>query len=462
MSNKHKHHHDYPDVEGYFLQSARDEMHALGMFFRYQWYVAIAIVLGIFFLIQFLKPLPPSEVRISRGQPNSSLEVEALNFQKALEKEEIKVELVPSKGTLDSLELLRQKKVDVALTQSGQPITEAEGLVSLGSVGYQAFWYFYTGPEFHDTNIFQLFKDKRIYVNQPGSGTRYMVDSLLKVAGQLDKPTFTMVGDLSPKAAVDALKAKQLDGVFLIAGYDSLNVKALLADPQVNVLSFPITDALNLQLKGVDVVTLPMGAYSLNPLVPKRDTKMVAVATTIIAEKTLHPDIQYLLLEASRDMNQRNEAVFDFPGGGFPAFTEKGIPRSDVAVKFYEKGPPSLKQELPHWLASFLDVAWFTLVAMFAVIYPLFQLIPGYRKTIFDMHASHLYTELFDLNRECENAKTLAEINACIEKVNEINEVILKTWVPKGAKESYGNLLNVLNILVNQSKEKKALFERTL
>ncbi len=456
-----KHQHDYPNVEGYFLQSAKDEIHALGMFFRYQWYVAIAVVIGIFLLLHFLKPLPPSEVRISRGQPNSSLEVEALNFQKVLEKEGITVELVPSKGTLDSLELLRQKKVDIALTQSGQPISDTEGLVSLGSVGYQAFWYFYTGPEFHDPHIFQLFKDKRIYVNQPGSGTRYMVDNLLKISGHLDKPPFTMVGNLSPKAAVEALKAKQLDGLFLIAGYDSLNVKALLADPQVNVLSFPVTDALNLQLKGVDVVTLPLGAYSLSPLIPKRDTKMIAVATTIVAEKTLHPDIQYLLLEASRDMNQRNEVVFDYPGG-FPAFTEKGIPRSDVAVKFYEKGPPSLKQELPHWLASFLEVAWFAIVAIFAVIYPLFQLIPGYRKTIFDMHASHLYSELFDLNRECESAKTLAEINVCIAKVNEINEVILTTWVPKGAKESYGNLLNVMNILINQSRDKKALFESTL
>lgn len=455
-----KHHHDYPNVEGYFVQSAKDEMHALSLFFRYQWYVAILVIIGIFLILQYLKPLPPSEIRIARGQPNSSLEVEALNFQKALEKEGVKVELVPSKGTIDSLELLRQKKVDVALTQSGLPISEAEGLVSLGSVGYQAFWYFYTGPEFHDSHVFQLFKDKRISVNQPGSGTRYMVDSLLKISGHLDKPPFTMVDDLSPKAAVEALKARKIDGLFLIAGYDSLNIKALLADPQINVLSFPVAAALNLQLKGVDTVVLPMGAYSLSPLVPKQDIKMIAVSTTIIAEKTLHPDIQYLLLEASRDMNQRNEAVFDFPGG-FPAFTEKGVPRSEVAEKFYEKGPPSLKQELPHWLASFLEVAWFAIVAIFAVIYPLFQMIPGYRKTIFEMHASHLYSELFDLNRECDNAKTMAEIDVCIEKVNEINDVILKTWVPKGSKESYGNLLNVLNILVNQSKEKKVLFERT-
>ena len=459
MKNKKSHHH-YPDVEGYFLESAKDEMHALGLFFRYQWYVAIAIIVGIFLLLHFMEPLPPSEIRISRGQPNSSLEVEALNFQRALEKEGIKVQLIPSKGTLDSLELLRQKKVDVALTQSGQPIKESEGLVSLGSLGYQAFWYFYTGPEFHEPHVFQLFKDKRISVNQPGSGTRYMVDSLLKISGHLDKPPFTMVENLTPKASVEALKANQIDGMFLIAGYDSLNVKALLADPKVNVLSFPISEALNLQLKGVDIVTLPMGAFSLNPLVPKRDTKMIAVATTMIAEKTLHPDIQYQLLEASREMNQNQEIVFDYPGG-FPAFTEKGIPRSDIATKFYEKGPPTLKQQLPHWLASFLDIAWFTLVAMFAIIYPLFQLIPGYRKTIFEMHASHLYSELFELNRECDNANTLDEIDACIEKVNKINDVILKTWVPKGAKVSYGNLLNVLNILINQSKEKKALLARS-
>ena len=450
----HKKHNEYPNVEGYFLQSARDELHALVMFFRYQWYVVILIAIGIFLLLQFLKPLPPNEVRIARGQANSSLEIEALNFQKTLEAEGIKVDLVPSKGTLDSLDLLKQKKVDVALAQSGLPISDTEGLVSLGSVGYQAFWYFYTGPEFHGPDIFQLLKNKRIYVNQEGSGTRFMVNSFLSISNRLKNPQFTMVENLSPKAAVEAMKAKQLDGLFLIAGYDSLNVKALLADPQVNVLSFPIAEALNLQLKGVDIVTLPMGAFSLSPLVPKQDTKMVAVATTIIAEKTLHPDIQYQLLEASREMNQRNEVAFDYPGG-FPAFTEKGVPRSDIAIKFYDKGPPSLKNQLPHWIASFFDIAWFALVALIAIIYPLVQLVPSYRKTVFEMHASHLYTELFDLNRECDDAKTLAEIDACVEKVNEINEVILKTWVPKGSKDSYGNLLNVLNILVNLSKEKK-------
>lgn len=184
---------------------------------------------------------------------------------------------------------------------------------------------------------------------------------------------------------------------------------------------------------------------------------MVAVATTIIAEKTLHPDIQYLLLEASRDINQRNETVFDYPGG-FPAFTEKGIPRSPIAEKFYGNGPPSLKDKLPHWAASFLDNAWFTLVALFAIIYPLVQLIPGYRKTVFDMHASHLYSELFDLNREVDNAKTLEQINAVMIKVDAMSDMVLKTWAPKGAKEGYGNLLNVLNITVSQCREKQKLF----
>ncbi|WP_114636596.1 hypothetical protein [Polynucleobacter necessarius] len=107
-----------------------------------------------------------------------------------------------------------------------------------------------------------------------------MADNLLKISGHLEYPPFTMVDTLSPKESVEALKINKIDGMFLIAGYDSLNVKALLADPRVNVLSFPISEALNLQLKSVDIVTLPMGAYSLSPLEPKQDTKMIAVATT--------------------------------------------------------------------------------------------------------------------------------------------------------------------------------------
>ena len=122
-----------PYIENQFVVTVIDEARAIWLFMRHQWYYALAVILAIAVLIFYFEPLPPSHIRLSKGQPNSSLEVEAKYFKQALEENGIKTELIESKGTLDSLKLLEDKKVDIALSQSGLPIKRSSDIVSLGS-----------------------------------------------------------------------------------------------------------------------------------------------------------------------------------------------------------------------------------------------------------------------------------------------------------------------------------------
>jgi TRAP-type uncharacterized transport system substrate-binding protein len=453
-------HKDNPYVENTFLLTVLDELRAMLLFIRHQWYYLILILIGIGLVIYYLQPLPPDHIRISKGQSNSSLEVDALNFKKVLEEHGIEAELIESKGTLDSLRLLEEKKVDVALTQSGVPIKKHEHIVSLGTLNYQAFWFFYTGPEVVGDDIFSRFENKRIYVNKVGSGTRFMTDTLFNISDKLRALPIQRVEDLSPKQAVKALKTNQIDGMFLLAGYDSLNIQELLGDPKVHILNFPIAEALAYKIKGVDVVKLPKGIYALSPPRPSQDIKMIAASTTLLARSNLHPEIQYLLLEASKDLYDHTETVFDRPGG-FPAFTEKGVKRSKIAEKFYDKGPPLLSNEMPYWLASFLDNAWFSLIAIAAILYPLMQFRPNYRKNIYDLYSERIYNELFDLTAEVEATTTSAELHACLHKVDTLNTKIANLWVPRGSKDSYANLLNAMAVLHALMKQRESDLQAT-
>ena len=445
-----------PYIENQFVVTVIDEARAIGLFMRHQWYYALAVILAIAVLIFYFEPLPPSHIRLSKGQPNSSLEVEAKYFKQALEENGIKTELIESKGTLDSLKLLEDKKVDIALSQSGLPIKRSSDIVSLGSLGYQALWFFYVGPQFQGDDISRSFENKKIYINRPGSGTNFMVEKLLKIYQKQRTITFQKIDDLSPQQAVEALKIGKIDGMFLLAGYDSLNVQSLLADPKVQILNFPVAQALSLEIKGVDIVTLPKGVFSLSPPRPTQDIKMVAVATTLFAKKNLHPEIQYLLLESAKERYYQDQNVFDRPGG-FPEFTERGVPRSQIAEKFYERGPPLLASNLPHWLASFIEYAWFSLLALFAIVYPLMQFRPSYRKYIYTLYTERLYTKIFDLTSDVEAADSLDEINECIRKTDALYKKVLDLWVPKGCKDAYGSLINAMAILIAQGKERQQI-----
>lgn len=449
-----------PYVEQYLLLSIRDEFRALMLLLRYQWYMVVLFLVGIAALIQHLQPIPPSTVTMAQGQPNSTLEVLSKQYQDYFAKHGVTLKLVESRGAIENLDLLKQGKVDIALSQGGAPMDAASGLVTLGSVGYQPLWLFYTGPEFKGNDFFKFLENKTVYVGVPGSGTRVMTDALLTQAGQIANPSFKLRDDMSARDSVQALKEKKIDAMFLLAGYESGNAQALLQDKDMQIMNFPIAHAIAKHLGFAEVVTLPRGALRFSPPRPTEDLQMVATTTTLLAHEDLHPAIQHLLLRATREAQQKKADFFSRPGG-FPAFIDLATPRSSVAVNYYTKGPPLLEGRLPHWLASFFDTAWFTLVTLFAILYPLSKMIPGYRKMLFEIVASSVYQTISYLDIDLYKAANAAEIRVCLEKIEKLNLRVREMWVPKGAKEAYGLVVNSMEILLKRGQERAKICDVT-
>jgi uncharacterized protein len=443
-----------PQVELYIWGNAKDEIRALLLFVRYQWYVILLVVLAIGVLVHYLKPFPPSTIRMATGQPNSTLEVLGKKYQERFAKTGVTIELLPSRGAADSLALLKSGHADVALSQGGLEIAKESGLVSLGSMGYQPLWLFHTGPDFTGDDLFEYLRGKRVYVGVEGSGTRIMVDALLKETDYLDRPVFQPESGISARESVDALLSGRLDAVFLIAGYESGNAQALFKNPAVSMVSFPIAEALARRINYIDTVSIPRGAIAISPVRPKSDIQMIATTTTLLARADLHHAIQNLLLTASKDIYNTERFFFDRPGG-FPAFTDKSAPRSEVAEKYYQRGgAPFFSDYVPYWLASFIDLAWFSLLTAFAVIYPLFRMVPAYRKYIFGIFASRLYSEIFVIEQALYRAQSAEELTALRPKINAMSHKVQTVWAPKGRKEAYSFVIAALEVLVLRANER--------
>lgn len=442
-----------PRVENFVWINAKDELRALVLFLRHQWYLVIIAMAALAFLVNHFNPIPPSTIRLASGQPGSTLELIGKKYQEKFKAHGVNIELVPSKGAADSLALLEAKKADAAISQSDLHISKETGVVSLGSINYQPLWLFYKGAETPQEDIFEFLKNKRVYVGVPGSGTRLVVDTLLKEAGRLDQPNFRAEGAISAKDSVEALQAGRLDAVFLVDGHEFGNAHVLLQNPSIKIVNFSIADALARRIGHVETVVLPRGGISLSPIRPSTDIKMIATTTVLLVHNDLHHAIQNLFLIASDEIYKSERLFFDRPDG-FPAFTDIRTPRSQIAENYYANGAPFLADRAPYWLASFIDLAWFSLLTVLAIAYPLFRLLPSYRKYIFKIFASRLYAEIFQVEHALYKAQSQEDLLHVRTQVESISQKVRSVWVPKGVTEAYSFVIAAVEVLIQRANAK--------
>lgn len=433
-----------PKVEKYFLLSVRDELLALLMFCRYQWYVVLGLIAVIGLAIYLISPVPPATIRIAAGQPNSTLETIAKRYAGHFREHGLDVELFTTRGAADNLQALRDGKVDVAFSQGGLPIGADEGVVSLGSIGYQPLWFFYTGPVFTGEDFISFLEGKRISVGLPGSGTRPVADALLDVMPELSRQRIRLY-EMPAGESIRSLLGGEIDGMFLLAGMESGNAQALLARSNIRILNFATADALTRHIDYMESIVLPKGGLELSPPRPANDVHMVATTTTVIARENLHPAVQYLFMRATADFFA-NDAAYFRRAGGFPAFTEHNIPRSEVAERYLLQGPPALENYVPYWVASFFDRAWFAILALIAVLYPLLRMLPRYRKTSFDIAASYKYAEIFKLTAAIEDRPAPEALARLRDEYQRLEHEVRALWIPKGCHQGYYFLLGALEI----------------
>ena len=95
-----------PRIEGYIWRHAQDEIRALLLFVRHQWYVIFFLVLAIGLMVHQLKPFPPATIRMATGQPGSTQDVLGKQYQARFASAGVTIDLVSSKCTEDSLAIL--------------------------------------------------------------------------------------------------------------------------------------------------------------------------------------------------------------------------------------------------------------------------------------------------------------------------------------------------------------------
>jgi len=259
----HKKPNENPKLLGHVIHAAHEEWLAFLSLLRFQWPLVLMFVCGVAAVLIQLRPLPPTVVRLATGQPQSSLDLLGKQYAGIFEKTGIQLELVPTAGAFENLQLLKQGKVDAAFSLGGMVLeADTQGIVSLGSVEYQPLWLFYRGPQYDGSNPTAFLKGKSFSINIPGSGTHNLSQKILTLHGIPIVENKNLL-TLSSAQSVEAMLSGKIDGVFLLAGIESKTIQRLIADPQTHVFSFSNAEAYVKYFNFLEIQRLPRGAFSI-------------------------------------------------------------------------------------------------------------------------------------------------------------------------------------------------------
>jgi TRAP-type uncharacterized transport system substrate-binding protein len=381
-----------------------------------------AAVLAIFYVVYSLvDPLPPRRLVIGAGIAGSGYDNFARRYARVLARDGIDLEIRNTAGAVENLDLLRDpaSKVQAALTTVGfaQP-GDSDHLASLGGVFDAPIFVFYKSAE-RVTQFAQL-RGKRLAIGTAGTSIRPLILQVLKAGGAADAPTRFV--DMDYDRAIDALIAGEIDVAIFPSQLDTGLLRRALTAPDVRLMNVAQAGAIAKTIPGIKHVVLWQGLIDLPRDIPDAEVNLLASGNSLLVRKDLHPALQYLLLEAIRE-------VHSAPGpfnrlGEFPAEQPNDLPLSLTAQSFYRSGPTFWQRYTSFWLTSLLDRILFFVVPVVAALIPVIGFTSRLYRWLAVRRIARLHRALGGLERELAQSEDKAQLAQHQARLSEIESAV--------------------------------------
>jgi len=386
--------------------------------------IAIGIVLlvaGFWLAYQFVEPAPPTSISISTGSKEGAYYANALKYKERLAQQGITLNIQTSAGSSENIQRLLSNKADLALVQGGLTQDDTP-LLSLGSLYYEPAWLFHRS-NFSMNKLTDL-AGKKVAIGPEGSGTRSLA-MLLIDDNKLNGESVSLL-DSTGSSATDQLLAGEIDAAFFIGSVKSPVIQRLLRDPSINLTSLARAEAYKRLHPFLSKVTLPEGVIDLQNNIPPNDKVLLTPTANLLMNADFHPALSILVLQAIKDTHQGSD-VFS-TRHQFPNNLNLTAPISDVADRFYKKGPPFLMRYLPFWTAIMIDRFIVMVVPLLVLLIPLFKVMPPLYRWRISSRIYRWYEELHAVDDKIHGQQLSNEQRELLEAElchieNEVNKV---------------------------------------
>jgi TRAP transporter TAXI family solute receptor len=386
--------------------------------------------------VQFIQPTPKKEITIATGSIAGTYYKTALAYKKLLEKENVKVTIINSAGSLENIELLKQNKADIAFVQNGT-ITDKEtiNIKSIASIYYEPLWVFYKNDGYPIDYVIQLIS-KKISIGKEGSGTRNLSSHILKDNG-INKTNSTILNYNSQKAKEELIKGN-IDAMFIVTNHNSKVLKELLENPKISVLSFKRAKAYSRKYSFLEALTLYEGTLDLYKNIPNENISLLATTANLIVRDDFSDELIRLFLKKSIQVHNKKDLFAK--AEQFPNTLNLDLEMNEEAKKYFKNGDTWLEKIFPYWIASNIDRLKILIIPLLTLFFPLFKgVLPLYNWTM-RSKIYKWYEEVKEIDTNINNSNK-EELNKKLKKIKLLDEDIEKeTKVPLSYMGEYYNL----------------------
>lgn len=400
------------------------------------WGPVVGITLiGCLIAWSFVPAAPPTTIVVATGNPEGAYFAYAKQYRELLAQRGIDVEVRPTAGSSENLELVSEGEAQIGFLQGGVLQGKAPpGVEAVCSTYLEPLWVFHRlGGEVDELRAFH---GKRIAVGAPGSGTRPVALELLASCG-ISPQTSTLL-EVGGREAVEALRSGAADVAFFVSSHRSALIRDLLAAPGVKLLDFARQKAHARRNAYLTDILLPEGGVDMIKNVPDHDVRLLAPAATLIVREDLPAGFVTVLLQAATEVHGRGGLFED--SGAFPSTRLVELPLSDEARRYFKSGPSFLFRLLPFGLAAWLARVKIMLVPLLTLLFPLIKIAPPVYKWRIRSRIFRWYGVLREIDLKLTTAPE-TELAAAIETLERLqDEVVNEVSVPLSYMDEFYQL----------------------
>ncbi len=326
---------------------------------------------GFYIAWLFVPPSAANQLRIAAGSEGGAYYQYAQKYQQALQTAGIELELQSTAGSVESLQLLLDNKVDLAFIQGGigAEVSPDMGLHSVASLFYEPLWVFTTKASYHKNLCYlKQLEGKKLAIGAEGSGTNALVKRLLNDNGLNQSNTSLL--SLDSEEAVRKIQAGEIDVAFFVAAPESESIKILSSDKTLKIMNFERhADAYIRHYPFLNRLNLSRGTLNLQENIPGQDKTLLTATAALVVGENIHADHVRLLARAALNIHHKPGLLEK--AWQFPSRHHLEIPIHPDAEQYLENGPSFLEKYLPFSIAARIDQFKILLIPLLTLLFPL-------------------------------------------------------------------------------------------
>jgi len=314
----------------------------------------LSLIFIIFILLPILYILVdrndhPKVIRMAVGDISSAYYKDALKYQKELKKNGVLLQLILTKGSIDSQEKLLNGEVDFAFIKAG---TERKEILALANVAYEPIWIFYNNSEIRDLKSLRA---KRIAISTEGSGIRPIARELLNLVGINNFNSKLYF--LSDREAMNALKNREIDAMFYISAPNARLLNELMLIPNIHLMNFTQAESYRQffiqKHKYVHVVELYSHGFDMKREIPQESHTLLATTAILATNGESSDDIVRLMLKVAQKIHQQMGLFHD--ENRFPNALMLRIKQHKASKYYFRKTSNYYEENYSFWTAQTLN-----------------------------------------------------------------------------------------------------------